>query len=227
MRSHGDTGHRRIPGLGRLKSLRDAARNGLAPWLREALWRDFEDTLRRLLRGDFADLSEAQRRERVEQIVGLSAMAAMAMAATPVPFLELPVQAAMVRAVARVYGYEKSGRQALWELSAALGGGLVLRQAMRLLPFVGPLPHLSRIYGATWALGRVAQAYYASGIEERPEHLRQLYLDTAAEHTHEEAQALRRTKLESTLRYLDDLRARALITEAEYRRKRDEVLAAI
>jgi uncharacterized protein (DUF697 family) len=214
--------------VGRLTASAQAA---LAPLLREALWLDFEDTLRRLLRGDFADLSEAQRRERVEQIVGLSAMAAMAMAAAPVPFLELPVQAAMVRAVARVHGHHKTGRAILWELGAALGGGLVLRQAMRLLPIVGPLPHLSRIYGATWALGRVAQTYYAAaaetGLQPDGDDLRRLYHDTAAARTREEAEALRRARLETALRHLDDLRARAVITETEYRRKRDEVLDAL
>jgi len=224
MHTDGEGNRGGIPGLGRLK---DWSRAHLQPLLREALWQDFEDTLRRLLRGSFADLSEGERRDRVEQIVGLSSMAAMAMAATPVPFLELPVQAAMVRAIARVHGYEKSGRQVLWELGAALGGGLVMRQVLRLLPVVGPLPYLSRIYGATYALGRVAHVYYAAGIEPQPEELRHLFHRTAEAQTREEAHQLRRDDVESTLRWLDELRARAVITEQEYRRKRDEVLAAI
>jgi len=224
MRTDGSGDWRGVSRLGRLK---DWGQAHLRPLLREALLHDFEDTLRRLLRGGFADLSEAERRERVEQIVGLSSMAAMAMAATPVPFLELPVQAAMVRAVARVHGYDKSGRQALWELGAALGGGLVLRQVFRLLPLVGPLPFLSRIYGATYALGRVAHVYYASGLESPPEELRRLFEHTATTHTRHEADSLRRSDVESTLRHLDELRARAVITEQEYHHKRDEVLATI
>lgn len=224
MRDHGAGDQRRVSRLGRLT---DWGRTHLRPLLREALLQDFHDTLRRLLRGGFADLSEIERRDRVEQIIGLSAMASMAMATTPVPFLELPVQAAMVRAIARVHGYDKSGRQVLLELGAALGGGLVLRQVFRLLPVVGPLPLLSRIYGATYALGRVAHVYYASGLEARPDELRQLFQETAAAHTVEEAEALRRSDVASTLRYLDELRARAVISEQEFRRKRDEVLATL
>jgi uncharacterized protein (DUF697 family) len=214
-------------GFSRLGRLRDWTDAHLRPLLREALWRDFEDTLRRLLRGDFADLSEGERRERVEQVIGLSAMAAMAMAATPVPFLELPVQAAMVRAIARVHGHEKPGREVLWELGAALGGGLVLRQVFRLLPLVGPLPFLSRIYGATYALGRVAHLYYASAVTPKREELRALFERTATAQTLAESKRLSRDDVETTLRYLDELRARAVITEAEYRRKRDDVLATI
>jgi uncharacterized protein (DUF697 family) len=219
--------HRDRRGVSRLERLKDWGQAHLRPLLREALWQDFDDTLRRLLRGDFADLSEGERRDRVEQIIGLSAMAAMAMAATPVPFLELPVQAAMVRAIARVHGHDKSGRQVLWELGAALGGAVVLRQVFRLLPLVGPLPFLSRIYGATAALGRVAHLYYAAeGAPQRTE-LKALFERTARSETLLESRRLSRPDVESTLRWLDDLRARAVITEAEYRRKRDEVLAAI
>jgi uncharacterized protein (DUF697 family) len=224
MRDHGPGDWRGVSRLGRLKTWGQAH---LRPLLREALLQDFRDTLRRLLRGNFADLSESERRERVEQIIGLSAMAAMAVAATPVPFLELPVQAAMVRAIARVHGYDRSGRQVLFELGAALGGALVLRQVFRLLPLVGPLPFLSRIYGATYALGRVAHVYYAAGLEPRPEELRRLFETTAADQTRSEARALEREEVASTLRFLDELRARAVITEQEYRRKRDEVLAAV
>jgi uncharacterized protein (DUF697 family) len=224
MHAHGQGNRGRLSRLGRLKGW---SQSHLRPLLREALWQDFDDTLRRLLRGDFADLSDGERRDRVEQIVGLSSMAAMAMAATPVPFLELPVQAAMVRAIARVNGHDKSGREALWELCAALGGGLVLRQALRLLPLVGPLPFLSRIYGATYALGRAAHLFYASGRQAQPDELRRVFDDTARDRTREESGRLSGEQVASTLRTLDELRARAVITEAEYRRKRDEVLATI
>jgi len=225
MRNDGREDRGRVSRLGR--AVGAWGRQHLRPLLREALWHDFDDTLRRLLRGNFADLTEADRRDRVEQIIGLSAMAAMAMAATPVPFMELPVQAAMVRAIARVHGQDKSGREVLMELAAALGGGMVFRQVMRLLPLVGPLPFLSRIYGATYALGRVAQVYYAAGLAPGSGELRQLFEDTAREETVMQSRRLDRDEVASTLRYLDELRARAVISEREYRRKRDEVLAAI
>ena len=50
---------------------------------------EYEDTLRRLLRGTFEDLSEAERHERTEQIIRASALAAMAPGAAPRPPLEM------------------------------------------------------------------------------------------------------------------------------------------
>lgn len=228
MRAHGPGDRSDLSRMGRLKAW---GRAHVMPLFREALWQDFDDTLRRLLRGDFHDLTDGERRARVEQIIGLSASASMAMAAAPVPLLELPVQAAMVAAVARVHGQRRSGRRALWEVGAALGGGMVLRQALRLLPFVGPLPVLSRVYGATWALGRAAQAYYQAQAEARPppspEELRTLFDETARTQTEAQSRSLSREDVVRTLRLLDDLRAREAITEAEYRRKRDEVLSSL
>ena len=215
----------RLAGLRRIKAWSDARLRALT---QDPLLRDYEDTVRRLLKGSFQDLSPAVRREKVEQIIGLSAMAAMATASAPIPFLELPVQLAMVRAIAKVNGVEKPGKKVLWELAGALGGGLFFRQVMRMLPFIGPLPYLSRIYGATWALGRVAHIYFdQDGPPGEPERLRTLYERTAAERTREQSERLQRGDLEAQLRYLDDLLARTVISEAEYRKKRDELLALI
>ena len=228
MHAHGPGNRSALSRLGRLKAWGRDHLPALVPAFREALWEDFSDTLRRLLRGDFRDLTEGERRARVEQIIGLSSSAAMAMAAAPIPLLELPVQAAMVSAVARVYGRPRSGRRALWEVGAALGGGVVVRQAMRLLPFVGPLPHLSRVYGATWALGRAAQLYYQpdAGASEAstPADLRQVFTETARSQTEAQSRRLTRADVTRALRNLDDQRVRAAITEAEYRRRRDEIV---
>jgi uncharacterized protein (DUF697 family) len=215
---------RRFPGAERLKSWLGGRYRAL---ISDPLLRDYEDTLRRLLKGSFRDLSAPQKQERVEQIIATAALASMAMASAPLPLLELPVQVAMVRAIAKVHGRERPGRKVLWQLGGALGGGLFFRQVMRMLPLVGPLPQLSRIYGATWALGRVAHVYFAEAPGTDPAGLRRLFEETAAARTAEQSARLRRGDLEAQLRYLDDLRAREIISVAEHRRKRDELLALI
>ena len=88
----------------------------------------YEDTLKRLLKGDFAELPPGERKAKTEQIIKTSAMAAMALGATPVPLLEMPVMAAMVRAIGKVYGVNSIGKKAMLEIAAAMGGGLVMRQ---------------------------------------------------------------------------------------------------
>ena len=225
MHTDGKDNRRGFPGLGRLRQFSGWSRSRIRALTRDPLMRDHEDTLRRLLRGNFKGLSSAERSDKVEQIIGASAMAAMAMASAPVPFLELPVQMAMVRAIAKVHGVERPGAKVLWELAGALGGGLFFRQVMRLVPIFGPLPHLSRIYGATFALGRVASVYFSREGEREPEKLRRLFSETAAESTRQQSRRLQDGELESQLRYLDDLRARSVISDEEYRRKRDQLLA--
>ncbi len=233
MQPDGHGGRRRFPQLGRLTragSARDAlqglrgwAGRHLGPLLQDLLWRDYQDTLRRLLREGFDDLSPAERARRADDIVDLSAKAAMAMSAAPVPFLELPVQVAMVRAIARVYGNQRTGPALLREVLAALGGGIAVRQLLRLLPIVGRVSHLSRAYGATWALGRTAQVYFSTGQIPDREHLRSVFRDTVRERT----QAPATQALEARLQTLDDLHRRGTITDAEYRRRRRELLAEV
>lgn len=189
--------------------------------------REYEDLLRRLVRGSFADLDAGERARRVEQIVQLSASAAMAAAVAPLPLLELPVQAAMVRAIARVHGVEGSGRKLLLQLLASLGGGLALRQAARWLPVVGTVPFLSRVYGTTWALGQAADVYFRRDARPRPGALREVYAATARRKTHEQRRRLVERGGAARLRELRSLHAEGLITDREYARKRGELLDSL
>jgi uncharacterized protein (DUF697 family) len=132
-----------------------------ALWPRAEVLRAYRDTLQRLISGDFRDLSDEQRRATVDQIIQMAAAAATVLGAAPVPALDLPVQAVMVRAVAKVHGLEGSERQLLWRMAAALGLGFMLRQGLRLVPWVGAATHLGRVYGSTWALGQAADFYFA------------------------------------------------------------------
>ncbi len=120
----------------------------------------FENTLRRLVRGDFDDLPDAERQERVFLVIGLCADAATGLAAMPVPFLELPVHAAMVGAIGKIHGHTPFDRKGLKRILASIGGGMALRQLTRLAPFFGRIPFAARVHGATWTLGLAAQTYF-------------------------------------------------------------------
>lgn len=184
-----------------------------------------EDTLRRLLKGDFSDLPPGERRAKTEQIIKASAFAAMALGATPLPLLEMPVMAAMVRAIGKVYGVNSIGKKAMLEIAAAMGGGLVLRQAMRLIPFVGAMAGASRVYGTTLAVGRVAEYYFSRGQSVSGEEMRRVFEESIEAERHEPGPG--GGNLEDRLRTLEDLYKKRLISEQEYRKKRQELLDAI
>lgn len=221
---HGNPGRAGLSGFDKLKGWSEERWKSLT---RDSQLRDYEDTLRRLLAGSFGGLSPDERREKADQVIRLSAMASLAMGATPIPFLELPVQMAMVRAIAKIHGANNPGRKVFLELAGALGGGLFFRQMMKMLPLVGPLPHLSRIYGATWALGRAACLYFDREHPLDPEDLRRTFRETAAERTREQSRKLEGDRLEEQLQFLDGLLARNILTEEEHRRKRADLVDRI
>ena len=117
--------------------------------------RAHQDTLDRLLSGNFQDLTVEQRQQRIEEIIQVSAGAAVGMAAVPIPFLDLPVLMAMVGAIGRVHGLRQQDNKLWYQVLGTLGGGLALRQVLRMVPFGSQL-YLSQIYGATYALGKAA-----------------------------------------------------------------------
>ena len=189
--------------------------------------RSYEDTLKRLLRGNFADLAPAERAAKVDEIIQGAALAATALAAAPVPLLEMPVLAAMVRAIGKVYGVERTAKKALLELGAALGSALVLRQGLRLIPVVGGMAGASQTYGATWALGRAAQLYFSAAGKTPKAEMRRVFRETMENKSRDQAEHMEASGLEEKFRTLEKLRGERLITEAEYHRKRAELLAEL
>jgi len=209
------------------------------------------DTVERLLGGDFRDLPSEERARRVEEIIQVSASAAVGMASLPLPFLDLPVLVAMVGAIGKVHGLEIADRQLYTQVLATLGGGLMLRQLLRAVPFGGTV-YVAQIYGATCALGRVAQTYCTEKKLPDAAELQRLFQETlarkAAEHLARQEAALKAAaagspdsrapasgKVAGTkagtakdrLLELQRLKEHRLITEQEYQRKREQILAEL
>jgi uncharacterized protein (DUF697 family) len=231
-----DEGERRggLPGFGKLTAW-------VAPKLGRLLGgeglKSYQDTLQRLLSGDFKSLEPAERERRANDIIQASANATVGMAALPVPFLDLPVLVTMVGAIGKVYGLDIKDRQLYAQVLATLGGGLMLRQLLRAIPFGGTL-YASQVYGATWALGRVAQRYSATRMVSAPDELHRLFDETlarkAAEHQAEQTSApgpqSRHSAPKDTerrLMELQGLRERGLITDEEFAVKRGQILAGL
>ncbi|MBI4081694.1 MAG: hypothetical protein HY423_03695 [Candidatus Lambdaproteobacteria bacterium] len=196
--------------------------------------RAYEATLRRLLGEGFADMTPAGREAAIDHIVQAAAAASLVVA--PLPYAELPIQAAMVRAIARVHGVD-AREPLLAHVLGALAGGLALRQLLRIVPVFGALPHLSRVYGATWALGYAAERYCASRASRArglaPEQPPAEVLGEGAAAQARESAAWPGlagpvlAEIEQRLRAVDALYHRGALTESEYLHKRAELLATV
>jgi uncharacterized protein (DUF697 family) len=187
----------------------------------------YRDTLARLFSGNFSDLSAEQRQAKVDQIIQLAAAAAMVLGAAPVPALDLPVQAVMVRAVAKVHGLEGSERRLLWRMALALGLGFMLRQGWRLVPWIGGATHLARVYGSTCALGQAADFYFArlaraEAVTEAE--TRRIFVQTRRAKEREQALRLENGGMVERVRALRSDREAGRIGDSEFFARLDGIL---
>jgi small GTP-binding protein len=122
------------------------------------------------------------RRQLCRKLILNAALLNAIIAAVPLPFLDIPLllasQVRMVLRIAAVYGESLSVRHAR-ELLTTMAGGVLLRYlASELGAFVPVVGWLAAgvITGlGTWAMGRVAVAYFEAGRRIPAEQLRQMY----------------------------------------------------
>jgi uncharacterized protein (DUF697 family) len=133
-------------------------------------WRE---TLEGLYRSrDWTQASAQDREKAVKDVIHMSSLGAAAVSVTPVPLVDLvvtlPLQGAMVMAVAHVKGRDLSKEESLTvarELGAVVGAHLVARQAFIALarlvfPGAGGLLAAPWAFAVTYGMGRVAEAYF-------------------------------------------------------------------
>ena len=124
----------------------------------------------------------AYRRQLSRRLIRSAAVLNAIIAAEPIPGLDIPLllasQVRMVLRVAAIYGESLSARHAR-ELLTAIAGGVALRylaaQLGKLVPGPGWLIGAVVTGLGTWAIGRVAMAYFESGRRLTPHQLRQRY----------------------------------------------------
>lgn len=124
----------------------------------------------------------AYRHQLCRRLVGSAAILNAAIAAEPIPGLDIPLllaaQVRMVLRIAAIYGESLSVRHAR-ELLSTIAGGVALRylaaQLGKLVPGPGWLIGAAVTGLGTWAIGRVAMAYFESGKRLTPEQLRERY----------------------------------------------------
>jgi small GTP-binding protein len=124
----------------------------------------------------------AYRRQLSRRLIASASVLNSVIAAEPIPGLDIPLllasQVRMVLRIAAIYGESLSVRHAR-ELLTTIGGGVALRylaaQLGKLVPGPGWLIGAAVTGLGTWAIGRVAAAYFESGRRLTSQQLRQRY----------------------------------------------------
>jgi uncharacterized protein (DUF697 family) len=186
----------------------------------------YEDTIQKLISGDFDDATPEEREKVIEQIIHASAVASSVLAMSPLPFVEMPIQVTMVRAIGKVYGYTID-KKVVFEILSSIGGSIVLRQLIRFIPGMGAIANISKIYGTTWAMGVAADYYFRQNREVVKEELMRMFKMTQKEKTAEKEKQIEAGHITERLQTLWDLFQKNLITQEEYRRKREEILSQL
>ena len=193
---------------------------------------DFFATVHRVLEGDLSAASDEERDRYVRDLVTLGSAAAAAVTLQPVPLLDVallaPIQIAMVQGIAKVHGYTLDRRTVL-EWIGTFGASIITRHvllaAAKLIPFAGWLAGASMAYALTHALGEVTDHYFRTGRGVPSPDLQQMFRTAYAKSRAEkEAKVGADDSLEARLRRLTQAFAAGLLTEDEFRAKKEEIL---
>ncbi len=189
-------------------------------------YEEYKSLLQRLLAGDFEQATQKERDEIVFTITQASAVTAAAVSIIPVPLIESPIQITLVRAIGQVYNQELDEKVVL-EILSVIGGNVLLRQLIKLIPYVGVIVNISRVYGTTWAIGAAAEYYFKHNREVEKEELLRVFNTVLKQKTREKETDMRERHTEERLEELGKLLHKDLITQEEYDKKREAIISEL
>jgi len=189
-------------------------------------YEEYKQLIQRLLSGNFEQATQKERDATVATLIHASAVTSVAVSIIPVPFIETPIQITMVRAIGQVYSQELDEKVVL-EILSVVGGNFLLRQLMRLIPYVGFLVNISRVYATTWAMGATAEYYFKHNREVEKEELMRVFKSVLKQKTYEKATEIKEKHIEERLTELKTLRDKQMISQAEYDRKREAIISEL
>ncbi|MEQ1502609.1 MAG: DUF697 domain-containing protein [Myxococcota bacterium] len=193
----------------------------------------YSEVVDRVMRGDYASATDQERDEAVHKVIAACAIAASAVTIQPIPFVDsallAPIQIGMVQAIGRVRGFQLD-RKSVLEILSTLGASLVAQNAMmaaaKFVPFFGWVVTVSMAYALTWAIGEVSDFYFKSGRGASERELREMF-DRVYRQKKDEKQTANASneRLRDKLQQLKEAFDAGLIDEAEFARKKEELLA--
>ncbi len=197
---------------------------------------DYREIIDRVLSGDYDDAPLEERTEAVQKIINACSIAAGAVTIQPLPLVDMvlisPIQIAMVQAIGRVHGQRALDQQAVLEMLSTFGASIVAQNVViagaKFVPFFGWAVSISMAYALTWAIGEVADHYFKNGRGVPQEELREMFKSTyERKKAEKQAAAKGKDRLKDKLQQLKEAREAELLTEEEFQRKKEELLAAM
>jgi uncharacterized protein (DUF697 family) len=185
---------------------------------------EYKDLIQKLVSGDFSQSTQKERDDIVTKIIHASSVTSALVSIIPLPMIETPVQITMVRSIGKVYEQELDEKVVL-EIMSVIGGNVLLRQLIRLIPYAGFVVNVSRVYGTTWALGAAAEYYFKHDREVEKEELMKIFKSVLKQKTQEKEDEMKEKGAEERLGELKDLLDKQLISQEEYDKKREAIIA--
>lgn len=190
------------------------------------------ETIARVMHGNFESATEPERLAAVRDVTIVCSVAAAAVTVQPVPLLDIallaPIHIGMVQAIAQVHGHKLDAKSVV-EVLATFGGTLVTRSILgsvvKVIPVFGWAASASMAYAMTYAIGEVSHCYFLSGRGLSSSQLRSMFRSVYDAKRAEKAGAARANEtLKEKLRQITDAFEAGLLTEEEYREKKEQVL---
>lgn len=144
------------------------------------------DSVQKVLKADFTKCTPGERDQAARDVIGICSFACAGLVLQPIPGLEqgvVPIQIAMVLAVAHIHGEELSRKRAteiLMDIAAITGVSIVGRQVLTsmakvFLPGLGGLIAAPTTFSVTWATGRAAIHYLRAGGTVDKDRIRKIF----------------------------------------------------
>lgn len=178
--------------------------------------------------------SEPDPDQAAARVIRNYSIAAAAAAVQPIPLVDLalltPIQVGMVRSIATVYSQPLGLRSAL-ELLGTFGTSLVAQQAImaavKLAPMAGLPVAISVAYAITYAIGEASKVHFERGSLLSNENLREIFRRTYRKQRDAIKHAVKDEHLVGELRRLTKARRSGQIEEAEYERRKHELISRL
>lgn len=189
-------------------------------------YEEYKDLIQKLVSGDFSQATQKERDETVTKIIHASAVTSALVSIIPLPLIETPIQITMVRSIGKIYEQELDEKVVL-EIMSVIGGNVLLRQLIKLIPYVGIVVNVSRVYGTTWAIGAAAEYYFKHDREVEKEELMHIFKSVLKQKTQEKESEMKEMHTEERLEELKSLLDKQLISQEEYDKKREAIIAEL
>ncbi|MBW2453062.1 MAG: DUF697 domain-containing protein [Deltaproteobacteria bacterium] len=192
------------------------------------------ETVRRIMKGDFAEATDEEKVQAVDDVKKACATAAAAVAIQPVPLLDVallsPIQIVMVQAIGQVHGYKLNKRSVL-EVLSTFGTSILAQNAVlsaaKFVPFAGWLVSVSMAFALTYAIGEVADYYFRTGRGASPAELKSMFKKVYKEKRAEKQQAHSSDgTLKDKIKQLNEAFEAGLLTQEEFDKKKEDLLAS-